>query len=93
MSPASTPGRDRFAATTRVAGFRVRVYQANRSLPVSASLGRIKRDLGNCWLVVIEYRYSLGRSIITTCEFSRNRSNTICFPSLVMSKVRMLARF
>src|SRR5580704_11070305 len=30
---------------------------------------------------------------MTTCEFSRRRSNTICFPSLVMSKVRMPARF
>ena len=30
---------------------------------------------------------------MTTCEFSRKRSKTICFPSLVMSKVRMAARF
>src|SRR5208282_1329459 len=37
--------------------------------------------------------YSLGRSIMTTCEFSRKRSKTICFPSLVTSKVRMAARF
>ena len=30
-----------------------------------------------------------GRSISTTSEFSRNRSNTICLPSGVMSKVRV----
>ncbi len=30
---------------------------------------------------------------MTTCEFSRKRSKTICFPSLVTSKVRMAARF
>ena len=40
-----------------------------------------------------EERYFLGRSIRTTLEFSRKRSNTICFPSRVMSKVRIVARF
>ena len=48
------------------------------------AIGRDKLPLGD---------YCFGISISTTSEFSRKRSNTICFPSGVMSKVRIAARF
>jgi hypothetical protein len=35
--------------------------------------------------------YVRGRSIITTSEFSRKRSNTICLPSSVTSNVIIAA--
>jgi len=52
----------------------------------TVALGSLARDIS-------KQGYSFEGSIKTTSEFSRKRSNTICFPSGVISKVRMAPRF
>ena len=60
---------------------------------VMSPIRQSSAHLGSSTYALGKQGYSLEGSIKTTSEFSRKRSNTICFPSGVTSKVRMAPRF